>query len=78
MTPAGNQEKSRGTLAWALWSMAAFFYAYQYILRVFPSVMKDSIAEKFAIDAQGMGAFSGAYYLGYDLVLNGCCQAAFW
>lgn len=68
MTPAGNQEKSRGTLAWALWSMAAFFYAYQYILRVFPSVMKDSIAEKFAIDAQGMGAFSGAYYLGYAIM----------
>lgn len=67
MTPAGNQEKSRWTLAWALWGMAAFFYAYQYILRVCPSVMIDDIMAKFSIDAGHYGSFSGVYYVGYAL-----------
>ncbi len=55
-------------LAWMLWSMGAFFYAYQYILRVCPSVMIDDIMAKFAIDAGDYGTFSGVYYLGYALM----------
>ena len=54
--------------AWLGWGIVTFFYAYQYILRVFPSIMMDEIREKFQVNAEQFGDFSGAYYLGYALI----------
>jgi MFS family permease len=54
--------------AWLGWGIATFFYAYQYVLRVFPSIMMDEIREKFHVNAEQFGDFSGAYYLGYALI----------
>lgn len=52
---------------WVMWFIASFFYAYQYILRVLPSIMINDIMTKFNIDAALFGQFSGIYYLGYSL-----------
>lgn len=52
-------------LAWFLWGLVSFFYAFQYIIRVSPSVMISDILQKFCITASEFGDFSGAYYLGY-------------
>lgn len=49
------------------WLIAAFFYAYQYILRVIPNIMINDIMLTFNIDAALFGQFSGVYYLGYAL-----------
>ncbi|MEQ9116187.1 MAG: MFS transporter [Rickettsiales bacterium] len=57
--------KSRKT-AYTIWILASIFYAYQYILRVMPSVMIDEIMEKFHFDASSYGQFSGLYYIGYS------------
>ncbi len=54
--------------AWIAWSIVTFFYAFQYVLRVFPSIMIDDIRLKYALDAQQFGDFSGAYYLGYAIM----------
>ena len=54
--------------AWVAWGVVTFFYAFQYILRVFPSIMMDDIRQKFGVDTQQFGDFSGAYYLGYALM----------
>ena len=54
--------------AWIAWGVVTFFYAFQYVLRVFPSIMMDDIRQKFGVDAQQFGDFSGAYYLGYALM----------
>lgn len=55
-------------MAWVSWGMVTFFYAFQYIIRVFPSVMMPDIMAKFSLNASDFGTFSGAYYLGYSLM----------
>src|SRR3989338_6691448 len=55
-------------MIWLMWFIASVFYAYQYILRVMPSVMMPDIMLKYQIDPAAFGQFSGVYYLGYSLV----------
>ncbi|MBN9564627.1 MAG: MFS transporter [Alphaproteobacteria bacterium] len=52
-------------LPWVVWLLASIFYAYQYILRILPSITIDEIMHKFNIDATVFGQYSGVYYLGY-------------
>ena len=54
--------------AWLAWMIASIFYAYQYVLRVMPSIMLGDITQQFHIDATIFGQFSGIYYIGYSLV----------
>ena len=54
--------------AWLIWFIASIFYAYQYILRVMPSIMLTDIMQKFHLDSATFGQFSGVYYLGYSLM----------
>ncbi len=63
-----QEQKKISAQAWVAWGVATFFYAFQYVLRVFPSIMMDDIRQKFSVDAQQFGDFSGAYYLGYALM----------
>jgi predicted MFS family arabinose efflux permease len=56
------------TQAWAMWFICSMFYAYQYVLRVLPSIIIDDISSKFNIEASTFGQFSGVYYLGYALM----------
>lgn len=53
---------------WFIWLIASIFYAYQYILRIMPSVMLTDITTQFHIDAAVFGQFSGIYYIGYSLM----------
>ena len=48
-----------------MWAVGSFFYAYQYILRVLPNIMMNDILERFHIDANVFGQYSGLYYIGY-------------
>ena len=57
--------KSR-PVALFVWMLASIFYAYQYILRVMPSIMLGDIMRQFHIDATIFGQFSGIYYIGYS------------
>lgn len=54
-------------IALFIWMIASIFYAYQYILRVMPSIMFEELLEQFNIDAAVFGQFSGMYYMGYSL-----------
>lgn len=54
-------------MAWVVWMIASFFYAYQYILRVMPSIMLEDIMQQFNIGAAAFGQFTGVYYIGYSL-----------
>ncbi|MGQ3889410.1 MFS transporter [Legionella sp. CNM-1927-20] len=56
------------SIAWIVWLIASIFYAYQYILRVMPSVMLDNITHRFHIDTAIYGQYSGIYYIGYSLM----------
>lgn len=59
-----QQQRNNFTI-WLVWSLASFFYAYQYILRVLPNIMMVDILDKFHIDAAIFGQYSGFYYIGY-------------
>ncbi|MFI4938687.1 MAG: MFS transporter [Candidatus Berkiellales bacterium] len=59
-----HQQKNFMTI-WTMWLLASFFYAYQYVLRVLPNIMMVDIFEKFHIDANIFGQYSGFYYIGY-------------
>ena len=52
-------------IAWTIWAVASIFYAYQYVLRVMPSIMLDDLMGQFHMDAAIFGQFSGVYYIGY-------------
>lgn len=52
---------------WVMWLIASFFYAYQYVIRVLPSIMISDIMGRFDIDAALFGQFSGIYYIGYAI-----------
>ncbi len=56
------------SIAWIVWIIASMFYAYQYILRVMPSIMLEDIMQQFNIDAAVFGQYSGIYYIGYSLM----------
>jgi len=56
------------TVVWFAWLITSIFYAYQYILRVMPSIMMPDIMQKFNIDTVLFGQFSGIYYIGYALM----------
>lgn len=52
-------------MAWLLCFMTSLFYAFQYILRLLPSVIKDDLMLNYLIDAKDFGYFNGCYYAGY-------------
>lgn len=52
-------------MRWLIWTFAAFFYFYEYILRVSPSTMVPELMSVFAINAVGIGALGGSFFLAY-------------
>jgi predicted MFS family arabinose efflux permease len=60
--------KQLSILAWVSWGLGTFFYMFQYILRVSPSVIGDCLIEAFCVTTVDFGQFSGSYYLGYAVM----------
>ena len=53
---------------WLMFILVSIFYAYQYVLRVMPSIMLEDIIDQFSIQPSSFGQFSGIYYIGYSLM----------
>lgn len=49
------------------WSLAAFFFGYEFLLRVSPNVMQAELKSFFKIDATYLGILSSSFYYGYAL-----------
>lgn len=61
-----TQPARRGsTLAWLICSLAAFFYCYEYLLRITPSVMMPDLMQAFNLSAFGVGLLAAAYSVAY-------------
>ncbi|MBI2707654.1 MAG: MFS transporter [Proteobacteria bacterium] len=54
------------TKAWFVWSFAAFFYLYQFVLRNFPGVMTEDIMRDFSVDACSLGVLTAFYLISYS------------
>ncbi|MBN1914639.1 MAG: MFS transporter [Parachlamydiales bacterium] len=52
-------------LKWSIWSLAAIFYFYEFILRVSPSVMIPELMKSFGITASAVGVLSAFYLYAY-------------
>ncbi len=63
-----KSSSSSRVIAYAVWMIASIFYAYQYVLRVMPSIMLHDIMDHFQIGTGAFGQFSGVYYIGYSLM----------
>ncbi len=58
--------------AWFVWGIAAFFYLYELVLRVSPSVMTDGLTQSFSVTATSLGILVSFYYYSYTLLQLPC------
>lgn len=58
-------EQKRHPIRWLIWALAVGFYFYEYILRIEPSVMVQSIMDSFHVDAALVGFLNAAYFYAY-------------
>ncbi len=56
---------SKRILPYAMWVFPLAFFTYQFILRLWPSLMMQQIMQQFQIDATGFGLLASIYYYGY-------------
>ena len=52
-------------VAWLICGLGALFYAYEYLLRITPSVMELALRQHFSLSATGFGFLSASYYYAY-------------
>lgn len=52
-------------LKWVIWTLAVVFYFYEYLIRVFPSVISDELMLAFNVNAVGLGTLSAFYLYAY-------------
>ncbi len=50
---------------WVMWFFSVLFFAYQFVMRVFPGLCVPEIMQKFQIDATDFGLLAAMYYYGY-------------
>src|SRR5579864_5516784 len=50
---------------WALWSIAALFYAYEFIHRVAPSVITSQLREAFSVNDHQLATIGAMYFYAY-------------
>jgi MFS family permease len=60
-----SEKKSKTLLACAMFTIAALFYFYEFLLRVAPSVMYAELAQEFDIAATQFGILVSAWYWAY-------------
>jgi predicted MFS family arabinose efflux permease len=58
--------------AWTVWALASFFYLYEMVLRVSPSVMTDDMMVSFNATTTMLGVMVSFYYYAYTLFQLPC------
>ncbi|MCF7806665.1 MAG: MFS transporter [Simkaniaceae bacterium] len=60
-----THQKPHHHLKWLIWSLAALFYFYEFVLRVSPSVIVNNLMFAFSINASAVGIISAFYLYAY-------------
>ena len=60
-----NSQNTNSFQAWSMWAVAMFFFAYQFIMRLFPGLVMNDILREYQVDATSFGVLSSMYYFGY-------------
>lgn len=59
------KKKRHNPLKWVIWTFAVIFYFYEYLIRVFPSVITQDLMGFFHISTTGLGVLSAFYFYAY-------------
>lgn len=62
------QQVTTPWMRYIMWSLPLSFFLYQFVLRLWPSLMMQQIMQQFNIDATNFGFLVSTYYYGYALV----------
>ncbi|WP_165475093.1 MFS transporter [Legionella yabuuchiae] len=62
---SSNKNKNYHIIAWLICTLGAIYYAYEYFLRIAPSVMEPQLRNHFNLSASGFGFLSAFYYYAY-------------
>ena len=60
------KKMSKRLFPFLMWAYTTFFFTYQFILRLWPSLTMQQIMQQFAIDATSYGLLASVYYYGYS------------
>jgi MFS family permease len=60
--------KSISRWRWFAFSVLSLFYAYEFFLRISPSILIDQLLQQYRISALGIAGFSSSYFIGYLLM----------
>lgn len=60
-----RKTKNYSFLAWSICGLGALFYSYEYLLRIAPSVMQNSLEHHYQFSSGGFGLLSSFYYYAY-------------
>lgn len=61
----GSVFTQKNIKSFSIWSIAAFFYGYEFFLRASPNVMQSELQREFNLDAEGLGFIVSLYYWAY-------------
>jgi fucose permease len=56
------------TYPWIIWTIAAGFFFYKYLIQVSPSVMTNDLMKAFQVNGAGLGNLSAFYFYAYLLM----------
>lgn len=65
MTPKHTHTPSWPMLGWTICCIAALYYCYAFVLRVFPSIMADGLRHTYHLNATDFGIMATFYYVAY-------------
>jgi len=60
-----NSQNTSSFQAWSMWAVAMSFFAYQFIMRLFPGLVMHDVLREYQVDATSFGVLSSMYYFGY-------------
>ncbi len=64
----GLQAAPKAWRSYVMWSSAACFYFYEWLLNVSPSVMRPELASAFRVEATQLGILAGIFFWAYTLL----------
>lgn len=60
-----NENKLSQIYPWVIWTLAASFFFYKYLVQVSPSVMTSDLMKTFEVNGAGLGNLSAFYFYAY-------------
>ncbi len=67
-TSTSNQALKDPLLSWKIWACGSFFYFFQFILRISPSIITEDLMRHFGVQSYALGVLSAFFYNAYAIM----------